>query len=109
MASLPEVVSGMMEPGALRLLLERTRSHSPEFEWLAMTDARGVVTTATGARLEGLNVAGEAWFVQGSRGVWVGNPHPAGALKRFLPLDADGRPAQLVDVAVPVIDRKSVV
>ena len=104
MASLPEVVSGMMEPGALRLLLERTRSHSPEFEWLAMTDARGVVTTATGARLEGLNVAGEAWFVQGSRGVWVGNPHPAGALKRFLPLDADGRPAQLVDVAVPVID-----
>jgi two-component system, sensor histidine kinase len=104
MASLPEVVSGMMEPGALRLVLERTRSYSPEFEWLAMTDARGVVTTATGARLEGLNVAGEAWFVQGSRGVWVGNPHPAGALKRFLPLDADGRPAQLVDVAVPVID-----
>ena len=104
MASLPEVVSGMMEPGALRLLLERTRSQSPEFEWLAMTDARGVVTTATGARLEGFNVAGEAWFVHGSRGAWVGNPHPAGALKRFLPLDADGRPAQLVDVAVPVID-----
>jgi len=103
-AALPEVVSGMMEPGALRLLLERTRSYSPEFEWLAMTDARGVVIAATGARLEGLNVAGEAWFVHGGRGVWVGNPHPAGALKRFLPLDADGRPAQLVDVAVPVID-----
>lgn len=104
LAALPEVVSGMMEPGALRLLLERTRGNSPEFEWLAMTDARGVVTTATGARLEGLNQAQETWFVQGRRGVWVGSPHPAGALGRFLPLDAEGRPVQLVDVAVPVID-----
>ena len=106
MAALPEVVSGMMEPGALRLVLERTRGHSPEFEWLAMTDARGVVTTATGARLEGLDVSRQPWFVQGSQGAWVGNPHPAGAMDGVLPLDADGRAVQLVDVAVPVIDNE---
>ena len=106
MATLPEVVSGMMAPGAVRLLLERTRAQAPEFEWLALTDARGVVTAATGARLEGLSVADQPWYAQGRRGAWVGNPHPAGPLGRFLPLDAEGRPAQLVDVAVPVIDNE---
>ena len=106
MAASSEVVSGMMDPGALRLLLERTRNFSPEFEWLAMTDARGVVISATGARLEGLNLSDQPWFQQGRRSVWVGIPHPPGALGRFLPLDSEGRPLQLVDVAVPVIDNE---
>jgi signal transduction histidine kinase/ActR/RegA family two-component response regulator len=104
MAAQPEVASGLMDAGALRLSLERLRVSRPEFEWLALADAQGVVTTATGARLEGQNFSSAAWFVSGMAGPWLGKPQPAGPLASFLPRDADGRPAQLIDMAVPVID-----
>ena len=104
LASQPEVASGLMDAGALRLLLERTRVAHPEFEWLAMVDARGLITTATGARLEGTDAAGAKWFVQGRQDPWLGEPHVAGALAPFLPPDTDGRLPQLIDMATPVID-----
>ncbi|MBH2017765.1 MAG: response regulator [Burkholderiales bacterium] len=104
LASTPGVVSGLQESGEQRLLLEQVRTHSPEFEWLALTDADGVVQAATGARLERLDARDEAWFVQGRQGPWIGLPHAAQLLARFLPLDQEGQPVQLIDISVPVID-----
>ena len=104
LASTPGVVSGLQEPGEQRLLLEQVRTHSPEFEWLALTDANGVVQVATGARLERLDARNEPWYVQGRKGPWIGLPHAAALLARFLPLDQEGQPAQLIDISVPVID-----
>ncbi|MFT3858732.1 MAG: ATP-binding protein [Aquabacterium sp.] len=103
-ASLPEVASGLMDAGNMRLLLERIRSYHSEFEWLAMVDAKGLITTATGARLEGQDVGETAWFKQGLKAPWIGQPQWAGPLAPFLPLDPDGRPPQLIDIAVPVLD-----
>ncbi len=104
LAAQPEVASGLMEPGALRLALERLRSAHPEFEWLAMTDAHGVITTATGTLLERQSRAGADWFVQGRRAPWIGTPHTVEALAGQLPLEEGGRPPQLIDMAVPVVD-----
>jgi signal transduction histidine kinase/CheY-like chemotaxis protein len=103
-ASLPEVASGLMDAGSMRLLLERIRSYHTEFEWLAMVDAKGLITTATGARLEGQDVSEQPWFIQGLKAAWIGQPQWAGPLTPYLPLDQDGRPAQLIDIAVPVLD-----
>src|SRR5690606_4179550 len=103
-ASLPEIANGLMDPGSVRLLLERLRSDHTEFEWLAMADAKGIITTATGARLEGQDVSEQPWFQNGLRGTWIGQPQWAGPLTPFLPLDQDGRPPQLIDIAVPVLD-----
>jgi signal transduction histidine kinase/ActR/RegA family two-component response regulator len=104
LASLPELTTGMPDAGAVRLLLERVRSYHPEFEWLAMTSAQGVVLTASGARLERSDAARAPWFVHGRQGPWIGVPSPAGELAPFLPLDVDGRPVLLLDMAVPVVD-----
>ena len=103
-AALPEVASGLMDPGSMRLLLERIRNYHLEFEWLALVDPKGLVTTATGARLEGQDVSEQTWFKQGLRGPWIGQPQWAGPLAPSLPLDQDGRPPQLIDMAVPVLD-----
>ncbi len=103
-ATAPEMVSGLQDLGALRLQLEQVRIHSPEFEWVAVTDADGVVLSATGARLERHDASRETWFEQGRKGPWIGSPHAPGELDRFLPLDAEGRTVQLIDIAVPVID-----
>ncbi|MEY4765375.1 MAG: hypothetical protein RI907_2048, partial [Pseudomonadota bacterium] len=104
LASLPELSSGLADSGAVRLLIERVRSYHPEFEWLALADAKGVVLTASGARLERSNMAKSPWFVHGSQSPWIGVPAPAGELANYLPLDSDGRPLLLLDLAVPVVD-----
>ncbi|HET6786865.1 MAG TPA: PAS domain S-box protein, partial [Aquabacterium sp.] len=67
-------------------------------------DAHGLITTATGTLLEGRQAAGETWFKQGIRGPWIGTPQAAGPLADRLPLDSNGQPRQLLDLAVPVID-----
>ena len=103
-AALPEVASGLLDAGAMRLLLERVRSYHPEFEWLAVVDAQGVVGTATGTRLERQDVSRQAWFQAGWRGPWVGRPQEVAMLSPYLPVGDDGRATQLIDMAVPVID-----
>jgi PAS domain S-box-containing protein len=103
-ASLPEVSSGLMQPSRLRLTLEQARTHHPELTWLALADAKGVVTTATGTLLEGTNFSDQMWFKQGVRAPWVGTPQGAGALAPHLPMNEAGLSPTLLDLAVPVID-----
>jgi signal transduction histidine kinase/ActR/RegA family two-component response regulator len=103
-AALPEVASGLLEPGPMRLLLEQVRTYHPEFEWVAMVDVHGVVTTATGTRLERQDVSRQTWFRSGLAGPWVGRPQEVALLTPYLPVADGGRTPQLIDMAVPVID-----
>ncbi len=104
LAAQPELASGLMDPGALRLAMERLRASHPEFEWLGMANQRGVVTTATGTHMEQMDLSMSEWFAQGRRAPWIGVPHAAGALAGLLPLEEGGRSPQLIDMAVPVLD-----
>jgi signal transduction histidine kinase len=104
LASLPELSSGLGESGSIRLMLERVRSYHPEFEWLALTDVKGMVLTASGARLERSDVSQTPWFEHGRVSPWIGVPSPAAELAPYLPLDSDGRPVLLLDMSVPVVD-----
>jgi len=104
LASTPEMASGLQDLGALRLQLEQARFHAPEFEWLGLADARGIIVSATGTRLEQQDVRQADWYVQGLRGTWLGSPREPGELGRYLPAGADGQPLALIDLAAPVID-----
>ncbi len=104
LASLPELSSGLGDSGAVRLLIERVRSYHPEFEWLALSDIKGVIQTSSGTRLERSNMGMAPWFLNGRLRPWIGVPQPAGDLAPYLPLDNDGHPALLLDMAVPVVD-----
>jgi len=103
-ADQPEVASGLADAGKLRLALEHVRVQHPELVWMAMVDVQGVVQVATGTLLEGHTLTSQPWHVEGLKGSWVGMPHPAGMLSQHLPLDEDGKPRLLLDLAVPVID-----
>ena len=108
MADQPEVASGLADAGKLRLALEQVRVQHPELVWMAMVDVQGVVQVATGTFLEGHTLTSQPWHVEGLKGPWVGIPHPAGILTQHLPMDADGKPRMLLDLAVPVIDYEGV-
>jgi signal transduction histidine kinase/ActR/RegA family two-component response regulator len=102
--ALPEVSSGLIEPGRLRILLEQTLTHHPELSWVAYLNQQGQVISATGALLEGENLGDHPWFQQALRQPYIGSPQGAGLLAPYLPRDSHGQPPQLLELAVPVID-----
>jgi PAS domain S-box-containing protein len=104
LAAMPEVASGMADPGKLRLALEQVRSQHGELAWLAIVNALGKVEVATGTLLEGQVLSSQPWYVEGLKGAWVGVPHPPGPLANHLPMDADGKPPKFIDLSVPIID-----
>jgi len=103
-AALPEVASGMADPGKLRLALEQVRTQHAELAWMAIVNAQGKVEVATGTVLEGQLLTSQPWYVEGLKGVWVGVPHPPGPLSNHVPMDADGKPPLYLDLSVPIID-----
>jgi PAS domain S-box-containing protein len=103
-AAMPEVASGMADPGKLRLALEQVRSQHSELVWLAIVDAQGKVEVATGTLLEAQVLSSQPWYVEGLKAAWVGVPHPPGPLANHLAMDAEGKPPKLIDLSVPIID-----
>lgn len=85
-----------------RRLLEDLQRRSPEFSWIGFTDARGTVLAATGGLLEGQDVSARPWFIGGTRGLFLGDVHPAVLLDRLLGPGEDGQPRSFVDAAAPV-------
>jgi signal transduction histidine kinase len=102
-ATLPLVASGLAESSELRQVLEQARMYHPELAWLGYADNRGILTTATGTTLEGEVVTAERAFQEGLKHPYIGEPRrPAWAT--FLPPSDDGKPINLLDLSVPVID-----
>jgi PAS domain S-box-containing protein len=103
-AAMPEVSSGLGDPGKMRLALEQVRNYHNELTWLGIVNRKGQVEVATGAWLEGQTITSRPWFTEGLKGVWVGQPRPAGELADKVPRDPDGSPPLFMDLAVPIID-----
>ncbi|MFM2404446.1 MAG: hypothetical protein RL223_2326 [Pseudomonadota bacterium] len=102
-AAQPAFVSGLVDPGEVRLLLEAQRSQQPAWAWLALLSPEGEVRVATNALLQGADLSQERWFAEARQRPWVGPRRPAGALTAHLGLQ-DGQPVQLLDLGLPVHD-----
>ncbi|AEG91417.1 sensor histidine kinase [Ramlibacter tataouinensis] len=89
---------------ALRASLASVQSQFPEFAWLGLADAAGIVVAATGGLLEGKDVSGRPWFQAAAAGPWLGDVHRALMLEKQLPMAPDGQPLRFVDAAVPLHD-----
>jgi diguanylate cyclase (GGDEF)-like protein len=82
--------------------LNRSQAVNPHSAWIGVADAQGRVRTATGHMLEGADVSQRPWFGAGSRGLYVGDVHPAKLLANLLPQGSDGGPQRFVDFAAPI-------
>lgn len=87
-------------PAAARTLLDSVQSNWPEFVWLAVTDAGGRVIASSAGLLGGADVSASDWFVHGRAGAYVGGVRQA--LLLHARTRADGAPARLIDLAVPL-------
>ena len=88
------------DPKAVRRALEQVRGSYPQFTWLGLTDAQGVVIASVDGLLQGANVSARPWFGGAQRGSYVGDVHRAALLETLLP--AQTEPWRFVDIATPV-------
>lgn len=88
-------------PAALRAHLDDLLQSREGYAWIGYADPAGTVVAATGALLEGQNVARRPWFGEASKAAFVGNLHRAVLLEKKLQADG-GEPLRFLDVAMPV-------
>ena len=89
---------------AVRRTLEQVRASFPQFTWIGLTDAQGVVVASVDGLLQGANVAARPWFTGAQRAGYVGDVHSAVLLEKLLPKQAE--PWRFVDIATPVHNAK---
>ncbi len=82
--------------------LQRSQAVHPYSAWIGVADAQGIVRTATGQLLVGVDVRQRPWFKAGLQAPFVGDVHPAKLLAGLLPPASDGGPQRFVDFAAPI-------
>lgn len=90
-------------PEQARALIESLQDAIPAFSWIGLLSADGTVVAATGAILEGENIAHRPVFKEGIRDRFVGDVHDAVLLEKLLP-NPSGEPMKFVDIAYPLRD-----
>jgi PAS domain S-box-containing protein len=88
-----------------RDLVEMLQRTFADYSWIGLADRAGTVLVSTGQILEGEDVSGRPWFVEGLREPFVGDVHGALLLEAIL-VPEDGEPLRLVDIAFPVTNQE---
>lgn len=83
--------------------LNRLRSATGGYVWIGLTNLDGTVILGTDGLLEGGSIGQRPVFINGSQGLWFGSFHPPKALVEPLQRANLPVPAELADLALPVV------
>jgi PAS domain S-box-containing protein len=83
--------------------IEALQKSYPHYAWIGVTDAAGVVRTATRGMLEGEDVSARPWFRNAIADQPMGEVHDAMLLTKLLG-PSGGEPLRFVDIAFPLTD-----
>lgn len=89
--------------GEVRLLLDRLQHEIPSIAWIGLADAQGQVLASSDGVLEGASIAQRPVFVEGSKGLFIGDVHEAVLLAKLLP-NPSGEAMKFVDISLPLRD-----
>ncbi|WP_228730006.1 bifunctional diguanylate cyclase/phosphodiesterase [Shewanella avicenniae] len=107
LANLPQMTDSSVPLSEKQLLMQRVRDAYPQFTYLGITDANGVIQTDIFGLLAGKNVAQREWFIKGQNGLSFVDVHDAFLLAQHLPKPKYGDGLlRLVDISVPIISNK---
>ena len=88
----------------LKLMLDSVHRQYPEINWIGLADKTGdLIATANNVFL-GESAADKQWFMNGSKGAYLGDVRNAPALQKLLPRRSGASLYKVVDVAFPVTD-----
>ncbi|KIQ06579.1 MULTISPECIES: GGDEF domain-containing protein [Pseudomonas] len=85
----------------VRRLLDHLQGEFPSIAWIGFTDTRGTVLASSNRVLEGASIAQRPVFLEGSKGLFIGDVHEAVLLAKLLP-NPTGEAMKFVDISLPV-------
>lgn len=94
------------KPALLRSYFEQQQRLFQEYAWIGFVRPDGTVLAGSGGMLEGQNISSRDWVQAGMKAPFAGDVHEAKLLASLLPPPQDGEVLRLVDLALPVHDRK---
>lgn len=106
-ASMLQVIGSLRvlrQPGDIddvRRLLDHLHGEFPSIAWIGFTDIHGTVLASSNRVLEGASIAQRPVFLEGSKGLFIGDVHEAVLLAKLLP-NPTGEAMKFVDISLPV-------
>lgn len=96
-------LGGQTDADTIRSEIEALQKSYRHYAWIGVTDAQGVVRTATRGMLEGVDVSARPWFRNALDDHPMGDVHDALLLSKLLGT-SDAEPLRFVDIAFPLKD-----
>ena len=87
------------EPGEIRSLLDRLQQEIPSIAWIGFTDPQGMVLASSNGILEGASLAQRPVYLEGRKGLFIGDVHEAVLLAKLLP-NPSGEAMKFVDISL---------
>lgn len=85
-----------------QLTVGRLQAMRPDFAWVGAADTHGIVRKANDGLLQGQDMSREAWFREGSKGLYVGNVREIPAISSRVPAPASSEPPRYLDFSAPI-------
>lgn len=105
----PLLQNRSFESHEIRSVVNAMESSYPNYSWIGITDAQGVVKVASQGMLEGVNVSSKSWFEYGKKASYIGDVHEAVLLAKMLQAPNADEPLRFIDFASPIRDSQGVV
>lgn len=105
LAASPTFTGAALDSKEVRENLQRVKKTYRHYAWIGVARPDGIVASAADGVLEGKSVAMRPWFIEGSKGVFVGDIHEAVLLSKLLNPPANADPLRFVDFASPIYDK----
>lgn len=100
----PLLKKGYFNSDEIRGVVNDMESSYPNYSWIGITDAQGVVKVASQSMLEGVNVSNKAWFEFGKKASYIGDVHEAVLLAKMIKAPSTDEPLRFIDFASPIFD-----
>jgi signal transduction histidine kinase/CheY-like chemotaxis protein/HPt (histidine-containing phosphotransfer) domain-containing protein len=104
LAASPTFTTAALNSDRARDSLERVKRTYRYYAWVGVATPDGTVASAADGILEGKSVAMRPWFIEGGKGLFIGDIHEAVLLSKLLHAPADADPLRFVDFAAPIHD-----
>jgi diguanylate cyclase (GGDEF)-like protein len=85
----------------IRVLLDRLQHEIPSIAWIGFTDPQGTVLASSNGILEGASLIQRPVYLEGLKGLFIGDVHEAVLLAKLLP-NPSGEAMKFVDISLPV-------
>jgi diguanylate cyclase (GGDEF)-like protein len=98
-------IPAVRDPAVAQKVVDELKAKDPTVAWVGVMDFAGMIVAASDGILIGVDASSRPVFVEGMKGLFIGDVHDAVLLAEKLP-NPSGEPMKFVDVAAPLSDEQ---